>query len=114
MLGLVAALCVSLGLARYGVVAGGAVMIGFVIVAAIVLRNTGNAKPLIAGAVLGMIALMVACLIVAWAMGEFPRTSYSQSDFVFSATRPYILPVGGFVGGLAGLVAAALVKASRR
>lgn len=102
MFGLVAVLCVSLVLTRVHYWVGGLAMITFVGGVAILGRNALLKRGLVFGAVGGACLFVIVTFFVATVRHDFRVRS--TSDRTISYARQYALPIGGFVGGLAGCI----------
>jgi hypothetical protein len=103
-LGLVAAFCVSLGLARIHFLVGAIAMVGYVVVVAMVGRNARRKRVLVYGSVLGAVGVVLLSLIVAAARGEFPVRNYNTPQTTLDFARRYAIPIGAFGGGVAGWI----------
>ena len=104
LFGLVAAFCVSLGLARLHFLIGAIAMVGYVVVVAMVGGNARRKRALVYGSVLGVVGVVLLSLIVAAARGEFPVRNYNTPQATLDFARQYAIPIGAFVGGVAGWV----------
>ncbi|MFT5526253.1 MAG: high-affinity Fe2+/Pb2+ permease [Pirellulaceae bacterium] len=78
-------------------------MVAFVIAVAIFGRGDSGKRSLIYGAVVGASIFVAFAFFVATIRGELPLTSYSTPNTTMEFTRQYALPIGGFLGGVAGL-----------
>jgi hypothetical protein len=102
MFGLVAACGFSLALTRVHFLIGAAVMIACVVVVAILGKDASRQRALIYGAVSGAALFLGIALAVARARGELPVPSYTTPDTTISFARQYAIPIGGFLGAVAG------------
>jgi hypothetical protein len=104
LFGLVAAFCASLGLARIHFLIGAIAMVGYVVLVTIFGGSETRKRALIYGSVMGAAASVVLSIVVAAARGEFPVRSYNTPQTTAKFTRRYAIPIGAFVGGIAGWI----------
>ena len=104
LFGLMAAFCVSLALTRVSHVVGGAAMIGYVVIVAIFGKDAFQKRALIYGSVVGVILFVLVALSIASVVGEWPIRSYSTPQITMSFARQYEIPIGGFIGAVAGWI----------
>jgi hypothetical protein len=65
-------------------------------------------RALVWGPLLGMCVFLAAGVIMAGVMGERAFTSYRESRPYEAFVRQYAVPLGGFVGGVVGIVIASI------
>lgn len=102
MLGLVAAFGLSLALTRVHILIGVGVMVLGVVVVAVVGGSARRKRAIIYGALAGVGLIFAVLGGIDWARGDWPGGFSMGLPPTLEYARPYVFPIGAFVGALAG------------